>query len=92
MVFRPQGLAYCGTAVPTTVDRLLLLIAAMKYRVLVVAEGKHFGLSTSRLYIRLKGEFKETRVMDIPRGEYETEFEVCLYYIVCFHDVDRQVF
>ena len=48
----------------------------MKYHVLVVAEGKHFGLSTACLYVHLAGEFGETRVIEIPRGEYEIEFEV----------------
>ena len=51
----------------------------MKYHVLVVAEGKHFGVSTARLYVHLRGELKETGVIEIPNGGYETEFEVSVY-------------
>ncbi len=43
---------------------------------LVVAEGKHFGLSTACLYVHLAGEFRESGVIEISRGEYQIEFEV----------------
>lgn len=49
----------------------------MKYHVLVVAEGRHFGLSTACLYVNLAGEFRETGVIEIPRGDFKVEFEVC---------------
>lgn len=48
----------------------------MKYHVLVVAEGKRFGLSTSCLYLSLAGEFKSTGKIEIPRGDYDVIFEV----------------
>ena len=51
--------------------------SAMTYRILVVGEGKHFGLSTACLYINLAGEFVETGVHEIPRGEYQIEITVC---------------
>ena len=51
--------------------------SAMTYRILVVGEGKHFGLSTACLYINLAGEFAETGVHEIPRGEYQIEITVC---------------
>ncbi len=50
--------------------------AVMKYHVLVVAEGKHFGLNTARLYVNVAGELSETGVIEIPRGDYKVEFEV----------------
>ena len=48
----------------------------MNYRVLVVGEGKHFGLSTACLYITLAGEYGMTDTLDMPRGEYQTETTV----------------
>ena len=48
----------------------------MKYHVLVVAEGKRFGLSTSCLYLNLAGEFQATCRIEIPRGDYDIIFEV----------------
>ena len=48
----------------------------MTYRVLVVGEGKHFGLSTACLNVTLGGEVAETGVMEIPRGEYQTDITV----------------
>ena len=48
----------------------------MTYRVLVVGEGKHFGLSTACLYVQLAGEAGETGAVEIPRGEYQTEVTV----------------
>ena len=50
--------------------------SAMKYRVLVVAEGKRFGLSTSSLYLDLAGDFRESERIEIPKGELETTLEV----------------
>ena len=51
--------------------------SAMTYRILVVGEGKHFGLSTACLYINLAGECAKTGVYEIPRGEYQIEITVC---------------
>lgn len=48
----------------------------MTYRILVVAEGKHFGLSTACLYINLAGELAETGVAEFPRGEYQVDITV----------------
>ena len=48
----------------------------MKYHVLAIAEGKHFGLSTACLYLNLAGEFGETGIIEVPRGECQIEFEV----------------
>lgn len=48
----------------------------MRYRILLVAEGKHFGLSTALIYFNVKGEYQESGVMYFPRGEYQTEFTV----------------
>ena len=50
--------------------------AAMNYRVLVVGEGKHFGLSTACLYVTLAGEYGMTDTLEMPRGEYQTETTV----------------
>ncbi len=57
----------------------LCSLLAMKYHVLVVAEGKYFGLNTACLYVNLSGEFRETGVKEIPRGECQIEFEVGAY-------------
>ena len=48
----------------------------MTYRILVIAEGKHFGLSTSCLYVNVGGEYRETGATEIPRGEYQIEVKV----------------
>lgn len=48
----------------------------MNYRVLVVGEGKHFGLSTACLYVTLAGEYGMTDTLEMPRGEYQTETTV----------------
>lgn len=50
----------------------------MTYRILVVGEGKHFGLSTACLYVNLAGELGETGTTEITRGEYQTEISVSL--------------
>ena len=50
--------------------------SAMNYRILVVGEGKHFGLSTACLYVTLAGEYGTTDVLEISRGEYQTETTV----------------
>ena len=55
---------------------LLMHIIAMNYRVLVVGEGKHFGLSTACLYVTLAGEYGMTDTLEIPRGEYQIETTV----------------
>ena len=49
---------------------------AMKYQVLVVAEAKRFGLSTSSLYLDLSGDFRDTGKIQIPKGELEMTLEV----------------
>ena len=48
----------------------------MTYRILVVGEGKHFGLSTACLYVNLAGQCGETGVTEIPRGEHQCEVTV----------------
>lgn len=55
---------------------MYLHTAAMNYRVLVVGEGKHFGLSTACLYVTLAGEYGMTDTLEMPRGEYQTETTV----------------
>ena len=51
-------------------------LTAMNYRILVVGEGKHFGLSTACLYVTLAGEYGMTDTLEMPRGEYQTETTV----------------
>ena len=62
---------------------LLMHIIAMNYRVLVVGEGKHFGLSTACLYVTLAGEYGMTETLDMPRGEYQTETTVRKHTHAC---------
>ena len=50
----------------------------MTYSVLVVAEGKHFGVSTASLYFNLAGEYGESGERTIAHGEYQTEFTVSI--------------
>ena len=64
---------------------MVMFVLAMRYHVLVVAEGKHFGLSTACLYVHLAGELRETGVKEMPRGEYETEFEVSVINLPIIH-------
>lgn len=62
---------------------MYIVLTAMNYRILVVGEGKHFGLSTACLYVTLAGEYSMTDVIEMPRGEYQTETTVSistLYY------------
>jgi hypothetical protein len=47
--------------------------STMVYRVLIVGEGKRFGLSTSSPYVTLAGEFGDSGVMEIPRGDNQVE-------------------
>lgn len=54
----------------------------MTYRVLVVAEGKHFGLSTAAMHINISGENGMSGVRDIPRGDYQIEFTVSTSFFV----------
>lgn len=54
----------------------------MNYRVLVVGEGKHFGLSTACLYVTLAGEYGMTDTLEMPRGEYQTETTVRIKALV----------
>ena len=48
----------------------------MVYRVLVVGEGKRFGLSSSSLYVTVAGENCDSGVVEIPRGESQTDITV----------------
>ena len=48
----------------------------MTYSVLVVAEGKHFGVSTASLHFNVGGEYGESGERTIAHGEYQTEFTV----------------
>ena len=57
---------------------LSLSSLAMTYSVLVVAEGKHFGVSTASLYFNLAGEYGVSGERTIAHGEYQTEFTVCV--------------
>ena len=45
----------------------------MVYKVLLVGEGKRFGLSTSTPYITLAGYLGDTGVIEIPRGDNHVE-------------------
>lgn len=56
------------------------MCTAMTYRILVVGEGKHFGLSTACLYVNLAGEVGESGTVEVPRGEYQTEVTVSLLF------------
>jgi hypothetical protein len=51
--------------------------AVMNYRVLVLGEGKHLGLSTTNLYCNLSGEFRSSGVKIFNHGSNELEFQ-CL--------------
>lgn len=48
----------------------------MSYKVLVVGEGKYFGLSTACLYVNVGGENGESGIVEIPRGTYSVDFTV----------------
>ena len=61
--------------------KCLLYLAVVTYRVLVVGEGKHFGLSTACLYVLLAGEVGEAGVAEMPRGEYQTDISVCALHL-----------
>ena len=41
-----------------------------------MAEGKHFGLSTSELYLTLAGEYGDSGLVRIPRGECQVDITV----------------
>ena len=45
----------------------------MLYRVIVIGEGKHFGLSTSTLLVTIAGEYLDSGRHEIPRGEFSTD-------------------
>jgi hypothetical protein len=45
------------------------LNTTMVYKVLLVGEGKRFGLSTSSPYVTMAGEFGDSGTVEIPRGE-----------------------
>lgn len=48
----------------------------MVYRVLLVGEGKRFGLSTSSPYVTLAGEYGDSGVVKIPHGDNHVEITV----------------
>ena len=48
----------------------------MSYKLLIVGEGKYFGLTTANLYINVGGENRESGVLEVPKGEYQLEFTV----------------
>ena len=48
----------------------------MAYKLLIVCEGKYFGVSTPCLYVNVGGENGESGVLEIPRGEFQLEFTV----------------
>ena len=49
---------------------------AMVYKVLLVGEGKRFGLSTSSPYVTVAGEFGDSGTVEIPRGENHIDITV----------------
>ena len=60
----------------------------MVYRVLIVGEGKRFGVSTSSPYLTLAGEFGDSGAVEIPRGDNQVEITVSLlvrdhYWSLC---------
>ena len=48
----------------------------MVYKVLLVGEGKRFGLSTSSPYVTVAGEFGDSGTVEIPRGENHVDLTV----------------
>lgn len=49
---------------------------AMHYKVLVVGEGKYFGVCTASIYVDVGGENGESGTILISKGEYQAEFMV----------------
>ncbi len=74
--YLPVCVCLCDTYSPLCV----CVCVAMTYRVLVVGEGKHFGLSTACLYATLGGGAAEAVTMEMPRGEYQTDIIVSVIY------------
>lgn len=67
----------------------------MTYRILVIGEGKHFGLSTACLYVNLGGEFGETGLTEMARGENQTEITVSIiifHHIFCYEYSSHLIF
>jgi hypothetical protein len=52
------------------------LNTTMVYKVLLVGEGKRFGLSTSSPYVTVAGEFGDSGTVEIPRGENHVDITV----------------
>ncbi len=52
------------------------MCSGMSYRLLIVGEGKYFGLTTANLYVNVGGENGESGVLVVPKGEYQLEFTV----------------
>ena len=48
----------------------------MTYRVLLVAEGKRFGLSSAVMYVNIAGENGRSGMREIHRGDHQMEFTV----------------
>ena len=48
----------------------------MHYKVLVVGEGKYFGVCTASVYVNVGGENGDSGDVLIPKGEYQAEFVV----------------
>ena len=53
----------------------------MVYRVIVIGEGRHFGLSTSTLLVTVAGEFLDSGRHDIPKGEFS--IDITVHSLVC---------
>ena len=47
----------------------------MNYRVLVLAEGKHLGFTSSSLYVNVGGEYRMSSKRVFPKGENQIEFQ-----------------
>ena len=62
----------------TLVTITLSFAVAMCYKLLIVGEGKYFGLTTACLYVNVGGENGESGVLMIPKGDYQLEFTVRL--------------
>ncbi len=59
----------------------ICFFVAMCYKLLIIGEGKYFGLTTASLYVNVGGENKESGMLTIPKGEYQLEFTVSILII-----------
>ena len=66
------------------------IFLAMHYKVLVVGEGKYFGVCTASAYVNIGGENGESGSIVIPKGEYHTEFSVSnlQYYMLAVFSLE----